>query len=429
MKLPVAAALVAAVASFVPFVTGCAEEEAESREAAYPVGATVPPAEPPPLDPAPAPGAEPGSEEVEIGADGDSPADDQPVDASPSALTDFRAALDPYGSWVEDPNNGTVWVPSPDVVGDDFAPYSTAGHWAYDDDYLWVSDYDWGWAPFHYGRWAYAGGLGWEWIPGRRYAGAWVSWRYGVGEWGYVGWAPRSPTWGWRGGVAVGLGFEPPARYGFVATADLFHPRVASRFIGGEAAGAIAAHTRVWEPASTGALAGRAAAHPGVGGPPPSALHIPQSAVVRADTNRGVMQARSFARSGAASAATRFNPGGARTLTGTPHPGNAVSRGEPSHFGGRLGAGFSGSAAAQGPTRAPSFAGVARPYFGAPAPANHAAAVPYSGFRGAPAYHGGGPAGGTRGGAGYSGGYHGGGGGSRGGSGGSHGGGHGGGRR
>jgi len=140
MKLPVAAALVAAVASFVPFVTGCAEEEAESREAAYPVGATVPPAEPPPLDPAPAPGAEPGSEEVEIGADGDSPADDQPVDASPSALTDFRAALDPYGSWVEDPNNGTVWVPSPDVVGDDFAPYSTAGHWAYDDDYLWVSD-------------------------------------------------------------------------------------------------------------------------------------------------------------------------------------------------------------------------------------------------------------------------------------------------
>ena len=35
----------------------------------------------------------------------------------------------------------------------DFVPYTTAGHWVYDDDYVWVSDYDWGWAPFHYGRW------------------------------------------------------------------------------------------------------------------------------------------------------------------------------------------------------------------------------------------------------------------------------------
>ena len=130
----------------------------------------------------------------------------------PSALSDFRSTLEPYGTWTDDPSYGTVWVPSPSVVGPDFTPYVSAGHWAYDSDYAWVSDYDWGWAPFHYGRWVYGPGMGWEWIPGRTYAGAWVSWRYGVDDWAYVGWAPLAPTWCWRGGVAVGIGFVPGRR-------------------------------------------------------------------------------------------------------------------------------------------------------------------------------------------------------------------------
>jgi len=33
---------------------------------------------------------------------------------------------------------------------------------------LWLdgaSDYNWGWAPFHYGRWAYDPFYGWMWVP------------------------------------------------------------------------------------------------------------------------------------------------------------------------------------------------------------------------------------------------------------------------
>jgi hypothetical protein len=51
-------------------------------------------------------------------------------DTDPAALSDFRQPLEPYGTWVEDPKYGIVWVPSVVVVGKDFAPYRTAGHWA-----------------------------------------------------------------------------------------------------------------------------------------------------------------------------------------------------------------------------------------------------------------------------------------------------------
>lgn len=432
MKLPIAAVLAIALTSVLSFVTGCAEEDAEGREFAYPVGATVPPSAPPPLrsqseNAGPSVEAEQDSEEVEVGADSDAPQDNQPVDASPSALTDFRGALNPYGSWVEDSTYGTVWVPSPDVVGDDFEPYSTAGHWAYDDEYVWVSDYDWGWAPFHYGRWAYGGGVGWEWIPGRRYAGAWVSWRSGSG---YVGWAPMPPAWGWHGGVAMGLQSVPVARYGFVATADLFHPSVASRMVSGDRVGALTAQTRAWEPAATGPLAGRAVAHPAVSGPSPASLNIPQSAVVHASTNPGVARARAFARLNTTAEAARASAGMSRTLTGRVGPAGGTRQPEPSHFGGRMGAGFRGSAAAQAPSRQLTSGG-ARPYYGTPSSAG-APGVRAAGpsvYRGVPAYHGGAPAGGSHGGGGYSGGSHGGGGGSHGGGGGSHGGGHGGGHR
>ncbi len=425
MKVPIPA-FVAAVAFVVPFVTGCAEEEAEGREAAYPVGAAVPPAEPPPMaaapqqeaPPAAAPGSEIGSEEVVVGDDDEAPAGEPfVVDASPSSLNDFRGALDPYGTWADDPTYGTVWVPSPSAVGPDFAPYQTAGHWEYDDDYVWVSDYAWGWAPFHYGRWVYGGGVGWEWIPGRAYAGAWVSWRYGRGDWGYVGWAPLAPTWCWRSGVAVGLGFVPRAPYGFVAAGDLFHPRVSSRMVGGERVGLIAEHTRPWEPGAASAMGGHVLAHPGVGGPPPATLRISQSAVVRAGNDRGVLQAREFARHGAAPRTAAVMTGTSRGWAGAGRAvGPAYGPAAPSHFGGRLGAGFTGSAAASAPMRSP-YAASARPYFGAPSSASpgYRTASPSPGYHvGVPAFHGnagGGSTGGMNSSGGYSGGFHGGGGG------------------
>jgi len=185
--------------------------------------------------------------------------DDQYADTDPSALTDFKATLDPYGTWDDDPTYGTVWQPDASVVGSDFAPYVTGGHWGYeDDDYVWVSDWDWGWAPFHYGRWVFIRGRGWSWIAGRRYAGAWVSWRTGAP--GYVGWGPRAPSWYWRNGTAYDITWRVGSPYVFCGTGDFFSPRVHERILAGPQVGVIAGRTSVWD-------GGRTPAHPNVGPP------------------------------------------------------------------------------------------------------------------------------------------------------------------
>ena len=65
----------------------------------------------------------------------------------------FYDELSPYGTWVDDPDYGDVWVPDAE---EGFKPYATRGHWVVTDyGNTWVSDYEWGWAPFHYGRWRY----------------------------------------------------------------------------------------------------------------------------------------------------------------------------------------------------------------------------------------------------------------------------------
>jgi hypothetical protein len=109
----------------------------------------------------------------------------------------FYDQLSPYGSWVDYPGRGYVWVPQ---VDGDFVPYQSEGHWVYTDyGWTWASDYQWGWAAFHYGRWfndpAYGG---WMWIPGNDWAPAWVTW--GQYE-GYYCWAPIGP-WEYAGGRA-----------------------------------------------------------------------------------------------------------------------------------------------------------------------------------------------------------------------------------
>jgi hypothetical protein len=73
--------------------------------------------------------------------------------------------LDEYGVWREVPQYGMVWAPRGMVAG--WAPYHY-GHWAWVEPWgwTWVDDAPWGFAPFHYGRWAFAGG-GWVWVPGR----------------------------------------------------------------------------------------------------------------------------------------------------------------------------------------------------------------------------------------------------------------------
>jgi hypothetical protein len=93
--------------------------------------------------------------------------------------------LDDYGRWQYVGGYGTVWVPA--NVASDWAPYRN-GHWAYIDPWgwTWVEDEPWGFAPFHYGRWAYAGNR-WCWVPGPVairpvYAPALVAFVGGVGN-------------------------------------------------------------------------------------------------------------------------------------------------------------------------------------------------------------------------------------------------------
>jgi hypothetical protein len=117
--------------------------------------------------------------------------DPAPYDRGAVSTGQFQRALSPYGRWVRTPEYGLVWIPSRRVVGDDFVPYATGGNWRYSDaGWTFVSDWNWGWAPFHYGRWYRAPRLGWVWIPGSVWAPAWVDWRYGDG---YIGWAPLPP--------------------------------------------------------------------------------------------------------------------------------------------------------------------------------------------------------------------------------------------
>ena len=108
--------------------------------------------------------------------------------------------LDDYGRWEYVGGYGTVWVPS--NVANDWAPYRD-GHWAYISPWgwTWVDDEPWGFAPFHYGRWAYAGSR-WCWVPGPVavrpvYAPALVAFVGGVGisvgGGPGVGWFPLAP--------------------------------------------------------------------------------------------------------------------------------------------------------------------------------------------------------------------------------------------
>jgi hypothetical protein len=113
------------------------------------------------------------------------------------AAAQFDQTLAPYGTWTDDPSYGRVWQPAASVVGAGFSPDAIGGHWALTEyGWTWVSDWDWGWAPFHYGRWTVIGRRGWCWVPGTLWGPAWVGWRAGGG---YVGWTPLPPRGVWIG--------------------------------------------------------------------------------------------------------------------------------------------------------------------------------------------------------------------------------------
>ena len=122
--------------------------------------------------------------------------------------------LDEYGTWQNDPAYGAVWYPA--EVAADWVPYRD-GYWVQSGAWglTWVDYAPWGYAPFHYGRWAHIRGR-WAWCPGAYvgrpfWAPAFVAW-YGGPRWAYsvsqgtpvygwipLGWGDRYVPWWGRG--------------------------------------------------------------------------------------------------------------------------------------------------------------------------------------------------------------------------------------
>lgn len=107
--------------------------------------------------------------------------------------------LDRYGTWQTSSDYGYVWFPSGVAV--DWAPYRN-GRWTWIDPWgwTWVDAAPWGFAPFHYGRWARVHNR-WGWIPGPRlrravYSPALVAFvgntAIGIGG-APIGWFPLGP--------------------------------------------------------------------------------------------------------------------------------------------------------------------------------------------------------------------------------------------
>jgi hypothetical protein len=72
--------------------------------------------------------------------------------------------LDAHGQWLQDPTYGAVWYPR--ALPANWAPYRH-GHWEWIAPWgwTWIDDAPWGFAPFHYGRWAMIESR-WAWVPG-----------------------------------------------------------------------------------------------------------------------------------------------------------------------------------------------------------------------------------------------------------------------
>ena len=138
----------------------------------------------------------------------------QPAPANlPPQVTVFYQQLQPYGTWMQVADHGWCWQPTVVVSTPTWRPYADRGRWLLTDNgWYWQSDYAWGWAPFHYGRWVLHARSGWLWVPDTNWGPAWVVWRSSTT---HCGWAPLPPSAvfvagsGLRvGGVSVGFNFD-----------------------------------------------------------------------------------------------------------------------------------------------------------------------------------------------------------------------------
>jgi hypothetical protein len=150
------------------------------------------------------------------------------IDESTADYDVFYERLSSDGTWFYDDDYGYVWQPTVAVSTSSWQPY-TDGHWVWTDrGWCWVSNEDFGWATYHYGRWIRVAGAGWVWAPGDEWAPAWVSWRHTDDD-DYVGWAPLPP----EASVTVDVGVHSwcdsyydigPAAFAFIRIGDFWRP-------------------------------------------------------------------------------------------------------------------------------------------------------------------------------------------------------------
>ncbi|HEY1551079.1 MAG TPA: DUF6600 domain-containing protein [Kofleriaceae bacterium] len=149
--------------------------------------------------------AQPGDDTYDTTAPGD------PIDSTDV----FYDQLSPYGTWVDDPDAGRVFIPdTPNYV-----PYQN-GYWQNSSvGFVWVSNEPYAWAVNHYGRWAYSNDYGrWYWAPDTHWGPAWVEWRQ-TGT--HFGWAPLGPD------VLVRGGWHAPIEsWRYVPSEHIFDPYV-----------------------------------------------------------------------------------------------------------------------------------------------------------------------------------------------------------
>ena len=177
---------------------------------------------------APPPGSAPPPVEPPPSASVNLPPPSYATDA-PEDVNYFYSDLAPYGSWVDLQGYGWCWQPTAVAVNTTWRPYCDGGHWIYTDSgWFWQSDYTWGWAPFHYGRWYHHERAGWVWFPDRVWGPGWVTWRTAGDQ---CGWAPLPlhTVFDIDGsvrfnGVRVGLNIDfglPSSAFTFVALGDI----------------------------------------------------------------------------------------------------------------------------------------------------------------------------------------------------------------
>jgi hypothetical protein len=149
-------------------------------------------------------------------------------------ITGF-GALAAAGHWQRTAEYGEVW--RPDAVSDDWVPYRN-GRWRWIPPWgwTWIDDQPWGFAPFHYGRWALLD-HGWVWVPGSLaedpvYLPAAVAFlgtpgigiSYAAGDGPAIGWFPLAPGEAYWPSYSNDLDYIRAANRGVVSNLDGIAP-------------------------------------------------------------------------------------------------------------------------------------------------------------------------------------------------------------